>query len=111
MNMDNKNLLIAICTILFFAQPITASAGMFGPSNIYECILEEMPGAKNDRYATEVYIKCKNKFTDDEIPQKKKSLFGVKTFSECVLKYGKDVSGERAVRLITISCDKLYPEE
>lgn len=82
---------------------------MFGPSNFWECILDEMPGVKNDTAAIEVQRKCYNKFPNTNEFEKKSPLFGVKTAGDCVLEYAKDVSSPRGAELIKFACYRLYP--
>ncbi|HBT86911.1 MAG TPA: hypothetical protein DEB50_00065 [Desulfobacter sp.] len=97
---------------LIFLMPFNAFAGMFGPSNFWECILDEMPGVKNDAVANATMMKCRKKFPNTAYPQKKSSsLFGPKTANECIIKYAKDVSSPRGAELIRAACYRLYPRE
>ncbi len=67
---------IYILTILLAIWPSTGFSGLFGPSNYWECILEEMPGVKNDPAAIEIMRKCQKDFPDSPSVEKKGSLFG-----------------------------------
>lgn len=102
---------VFLTIVLIFFSPITTSSGVFGPSNYWECILDRMPGVKNDSVAIEVIRKCRKKFPNSLEVEKKSPLFGVKTAGECVLKYGKDISSPRGVKLVRIACYRLYPKE
>jgi len=98
-----------------FLIPFNAYAGMFGPSNFWECILDEMPGVKNDAVAIAIQGKCRKKFptTANYITEikKKSSVFGPKTANECVIKYAENVSSQRGAGLIRSACYRLYPRE
>ena len=98
-----------------FLIPLNASAGMFGPSNYWECILDEMPGVKNDTVAIAIVRKCQKKFpstANRTIETKKKSLlFGPKTFNECVIKYAENVTSPTGSTVIRRACYVLYPRE
>ena len=39
-----------------------AYAGLFGPTNYHECILEEMPGVKNDQVVRSISMECSEKY-------------------------------------------------
>ncbi len=84
---------------------------MFGPSNFWECILDEMPGVKNDPAAIEVIRKCQKEFSTTAEVEKKSPIIGIKTAGECVLEYAKDVSSPRGAKLIRAACYTLYPRE
>ncbi len=99
--------LLVFCFILLI--PLNAFAGMFGPSNFWECILDEMPGVKNDTVATAIVIKCRKKFPNTTEFEKKSSVFAPKTANECVIKYAENVSSPKAGGLIKGACYRLYP--
>ena len=86
--------------LLALLLPMSAFAGLFGPSNYWECILEEMSGVKNDPAAFEVVRKCRKEFPTTAEVEKKSPIIGIKTAGECVLKYGKDVSSPHGAKLI-----------
>ena len=94
--------------LLITLLPMSAF-GFFGPSNFWECILDEMPGVKNDPAAIEVLRKCRNEFPSNASVEKKSPIFGVKTAGECVIENGKDVSSNRGAKLIRAACYNLYP--
>ena len=100
-------LAIALAVLL----PINTFAGVFGPSNYWECILDEMPGVKNDPAAIEVIKKCRNDFSITSEVEKKLSIFGVKTAGECVLKYGRDISSPQGAKFVQAACYRLYKIE
>ncbi len=85
--------------------------GWFGPSNYFECILDKMPGVKNDTAANAVIRLCRNKFPDRSKVKKKSPIIGIKNGSECVFKYAKDVTSPRGAKLIQAACYKLYPRK
>lgn len=100
-----------LTALVVLLLPISAFAGLFGPSNYWECILEEMPGVKNDPSAIEVIRKCRKEFPTTSEVEKKSPIIGIKTSGECVLEYAKDVSSPRGAKLIRAACYRLYPRE
>jgi len=56
----NKRLIIFFATSILFANQ--ASAGIFGPSNFEECVLENLKNAKNELAVRAVYAMCGDKF-------------------------------------------------
>lgn len=85
---------------------------MLGASNIYECLLDKMPGVKNDATAVELYKICKKEFPiSPEYVEKKKTFFGVKTTSECIIKHAENVTSPKAAQWIRHSCYKLYEKD
>jgi hypothetical protein len=107
-SMKHTKYLVVIFTFLASAS---VYAGLLGPSNLWECILEEMPGVKNDPAAIEVIRKCKKEFPSTPEVKKKSPIFGVSTAGECVIEYAKDVSSPRGAKYIRAACYKLYPKE
>jgi len=104
-------LLAVISSLLIAFSAKAAVAGFFGPSNFWECIIDEIPGTKNDPAAKEIFKKCKKRFPVEEDVKKKSPLFGVKTVGECVMEYGKDIASPAGARFLFRACKKLYPEE
>jgi hypothetical protein len=99
-----------IVALSLFLPEITF-AGLFGASNFYECILDEMPGVKNDPAAREVIIECREDFPKNSQVEKKSPIFGIKTAGECVLEYGKDVASPLGARYVQGACYNLYPKK
>jgi hypothetical protein len=98
---------ISVC--LLFLPYYSAFAGIFGNSNIYECLLDKLPGVKNDAAAIELYRVCRNEFPfDNSYVEKSQSFFGSKTAGECVLKYAENVTSQKAAQWIQVSCYKLF---
>jgi len=106
--MKSYNYLPILAIILLLLLPTNAFSGLFGPSNMWECILEEMPEVKNDVSAKQVMIACRKKFPDDSTVYKKNPMIGIKSADECILKYVKEVENELAARYIVRACYKLY---
>ena len=107
-SMKHIKCLTALLVLLF---PISAFAGLFGPSNYWECILEEMQGVKNDPAAIEIIRKCRNEFPITAEVKKKSPIIGIKTAGECVIEYAKDVSSPLGAKYIRAACYRLYPRE
>jgi len=97
--------------LIFIAFPVTAPAGIFSSSNFYECILDDMPGTENDQVAAQIFLKCKKEHPNKSNIKKKSSIFGIKTRSECILKYGKSTASKLGVANISNACYKLYPKQ
>ncbi|MFH1025685.1 MAG: hypothetical protein V1764_03310 [Nitrospirota bacterium] len=59
--------------MVFISWPSISSAGLFGPSNYDECIVESMKGVTSDVAARAIIQSCQKKFpvkkpTDSELP-------------------------------------------
>lgn len=89
--------------------PVMAGAAWMGPANYWECILDAMPGAKNDLVAAEITRACAEGFPHDVEVEENASLFGIRTAGECVLEYGDEVSSPVAAQQIRTACYRLYP--
>lgn len=79
------------------------------PGNFYECILDDMPGVRNNIAAREIMLNCRKDFPDPVIPETKSSWGG--SARDCVVKYGKSAVGEIGPNLIRRSCYALHPNE
>ncbi len=79
------------------------------PGNFYECILDDMPGVRNNIAAREIMLNCRKEFPDAVIPEDKSSLGG--SARDCVVKHGKSAIGEIGPNLIRRSCYALYPNK
>lgn len=103
-----KHCLIVALTLYTTASP----AGWFGHDNYWECLLENLEGVQTDTVANEAIDLCKEDypFYERTFIDKKEPWFGVKSADECVIKYGKHVKSEIAVRYIQSACYKLYPD-
>ena len=104
----------AVCVFLCsFVMAASANAA----SNLAECILDKMPGAKNDQFAREVMAECSQKFgstyssyTSDYVGQKW-GIFGFKSGAECTLAKSKDTISPIAAATIRTACYRLYEPE
>ena len=67
--MKIKYLKTLILAILMLNQ-IAAFAGLFGPSNMDDCVLEGMKGVQSDVAAGAIYRACKQKFPPPKAPEK-----------------------------------------
>lgn len=106
-----KTLLLALIFILSSLTSI-AAADWFSPDNYWECLLDDMQNVRSDTIADEVIASCKNQFPFHGriFIERKRSWFGPKTASTCVLKYGKKVQTEVGAKYIQSACYKLYPD-
>ncbi|QXP84675.1 hypothetical protein KW115_02650 [Methylococcus sp. Mc7] len=89
---------------LLLLSPALAAAGLTGPSNYWECVLYGMEDVKNDQVAREIMKICLADFPDDLSVEE--PLEGTPT--ECILKYGEDVSSAFAAQQIQTACNVLY---
>lgn len=64
-----KHIKTLILSILMLNQ-IAAFAGLFGPSNMEDCVLEGMKGVQSDAAAGAIYRACKQKFPPPKEPEK-----------------------------------------
>ena len=96
--------------LIFIIFPLGASASIFGSSNFYECILDNMPGTENNQVAAKIYLKCQKEYPNKSNIKKKSSIFGIKTRSECILEYAKNTSNQLVAANISSACYKLYPK-
>jgi hypothetical protein len=71
-----------------------------------ECILDNMPGSKNKQVTIEVRNRCEKY---PRIAEKKSSIFGTYTASDCVVDNASDTSSQLGAQLIRNSCYYLYP--
>lgn len=101
----------SIAIVVFALLPVSAFGGIFGPSNFLECILDEMPGVKNDPAAIEVLKECRREFPTNAGVEMKSPIIGVKTAGECVVEHARDVSSPIGAKVIQAVCYKLYPKD
>ena len=76
-----KNLLIT--TLLFLSSVSLSHAGLFGPSNYEECVLENVKTAQTDRAVSAVMLMCQEKFPEKVIPVLPKLSKGIKSDLVC----------------------------
>lgn len=108
----DRSLMIIPLSFLFLSVAPYVYAGIFGSCNFYECILDDMPGVKNDIVARQIVSKCSSECTDMSTKKKFSIGFSGKiTAQECVVKYAKDTNSEVGARLIFTACYSLYPEK
>lgn len=88
-----------------------AEAGLLGPSNFWECLLRDEPGAHNDLVAGEIAAACSNQFPDQrDVADKDKTggFFSVPHAADCAVRYGKSTQSEYAAQLIQAACYQIY---
>ncbi len=52
----------------------TANAGLFGPNNFDDCILQSMKGVTSDAAARAIYQSCQQKFPQKKVKQNTRNL-------------------------------------
>lgn len=101
----------AACALALGGHTNPATAGLLGPSNFWECVLEKMPGVQNDPVAYQIAADCNTRFPNPpEISGKDKvgGLFSVPHAPECVIRYAKNTRSNFGAQLITAACYQLY---
>ena len=92
-----------------FLMPSDVRAGLLGPDNFQECVLDRMPGAANNSVAYEIAGECSRKFPADAPVKKQTGFFAAfHSGSECTLKKAKDTQSQLAARVIQAACYTLY---
>lgn len=66
-NSYKRNILFVLTA---FAGSTVAIAGMFGPTNFEECILDSMKGVTSDQAANAITYACRKKFQNQSEPKK-----------------------------------------
>jgi len=66
----NKGILFSIVIAMLFPS-VRALAGIFGPSNFDECVLQSMKGVTSDAAARIIARACRNKFPENPKENKK----------------------------------------
>ena len=79
-----KNLLIT--TLLFLSSVSLSHAGLFGPSNYEECVLENVKTAQTKESVQVVIMTCLDKFPQKVIPVLPKLSKGMKADLVCTTK-------------------------
>jgi len=74
-------------------------------------MLENIDASSSKAAIRVVMQSCRNQFPDQkDVTEKSFSVFGPKTYDECVLKYLDGISERAAVRQITFACRALHPK-
>ncbi|MHB8726412.1 MAG: hypothetical protein ACYC9Z_13750 [Casimicrobiaceae bacterium] len=84
-----------------------AHAGLFGYSNVWDCVLDKMPGVQSDAVAAAVYIECQRKAPETRVMNKSTRMRPY----ECVAKFGRNTGGTQAPALITAACFNIYEHQ
>ena len=94
-----KHLLITI--LLFLSSVSLSHAGLFGPSNYEECVLENVKTAQTDRAVSAVMLMCQDKFLKIKKAE----------YEDCVLKNLKTAQTDRQSRLLVkLACQRKFLE-
>lgn len=98
---------------LLFLCALSVSASAW--ANFPACILDDMPGAKNDIYAQHVFSACYRKYpggnTSAEalaVQGSRPGFFSFKNGAECTLKKTKDTTSPKGASIIRAACFHLY---
>lgn len=104
---------IAVTSVIgfaLFAAP-HARAGILGPNNMAECVLDRMPGVANDSVGLEIYAQCSREFPVNAPVEKRTGFFAAyHSGAECTLKKAKDTPSPLAARFIQGYCYMLYEQ-
>lgn len=86
----------ALCFIFISSS----QAGVLGPSNEDECVLENMKNAKIEIASQLVMNACYSKTYGNKL----KSMFSKETYEDCILKGIKNVSNDYSARMLVSAC-------
>jgi len=101
---------ILVITLLGALPTPTAWAGLFGPSNWEECILDRMPGVQNDYAAAVIITRCSDEFGNPDtvrIPEKS-WLTRFNSGDACVAAKASTTASVNGARVIVASCHRLF---
>jgi hypothetical protein len=87
-----------------------AMAGLFSSPDSYQaCVLDTLPGARNDIIAVEQVMQCRTEFPGYTAPPENPSSgFGPSTRSQCVLDYAESTPSRYAATQIREACYFLF---
>ncbi|CAM2178460.1 hypothetical protein BO443_20722 [Burkholderia orbicola] len=101
---------ILVATLLGTLFTPTAWAGLFGPSNWEECVLDRMPGVQNDYAAAVIITRCSDEFGNPDtvrIPEKG-WLTRFNSGDACVAAKASTTASVNGARVIVASCHRLF---
>lgn len=89
--------------------PTSAFAGLFGPANQSECLIERLSGADNDTVAGEIVNKCAREFGIGAPIERKDGFFAsFHSGSDCTLAKARNTRSQFAARVIQANCYAVY---
>lgn len=86
-----------------------ASAGLFSPDNLQECLIDRLSGAKNDTVAHELAAECLQRFGENGRIEKETGMFAkYHSGRDCTVNEAKDTPSDFAAQVIEGNCYLLY---
>jgi hypothetical protein len=100
--------MVAIVTFEFFLFA-PAQADYFSPSTFWECMLEKMPEADNDRTASEMHRECEKEFPKtEEYETDAWRIYGPANHEECMSDYIAQTRSVYARTMLRQACYCLF---
>lgn len=91
----------------FVMASLPARAGVWGPNNYLECLLDRLPGTANDAAAAQIMQSCRAEFPGTTTLAKRRGFFDPSA-QECVLKNGRSTGSNLAGKAIAYACNTLF---
>lgn len=107
MGIGMRRISYSILIILTLSYSTGSVAAIFSYDNYYECILGEMPKAKNDLVARQIMGSCAEKAPETNV-EKRSGWVGVKSVQTCLDKYLNKTSSSLGAMRIRYACNGLY---
>ena len=103
----------SLATVLIFMWPFcSVQADYFGPSTFWECILDKMPEADNDRAASDTHRQCQKEFPKiEEYETDAWRIFGPETREECTSSFMAQTRSVYARTMLRQACYRLFSEK
>jgi|GEM_PF-945230 len=100
----------SLTTVLIFSWPFcTAQADYFSPSTYWECILDKMPDATDDRIASDTQRQCQKEFPNtEEYEIDAWRIFGPGSHEECMSSYIQQTRSIYARTMLQQACFRLF---
>ena len=87
----------------------TAQADYFSPSTYWECILDKMPDATDDRIASDTQRQCQKDFPNtEEYEVDAWRIFGPSSYKECMSSYITQTRSIYARTMLQQACFRLF---
>ncbi|WP_322049782.1 hypothetical protein [Paraburkholderia bannensis] len=86
-----------------------ATAGLFSPENLQECLIDQLSGVNNDTVAQQLAARCLQRFGEGGRVVKQTGMFArYHSGRDCTLAEAKDTPSEFAAQVIEANCYLVY---
>ncbi|RDU95254.1 hypothetical protein [Trinickia dinghuensis] len=107
--MRSSKLLRTGLALAIILRSSIASAGLFAPDNLQECLIDRLSGAKNDTVAHELAAECLQRFGENgRIEKRTGTLAKYHSGRDCTVRKAKDTPSDFAAQVIEANCYLLY---